>query len=69
MKRGFLSAFFVTIAGSARAQEQTATPTVEVGFDYSLVHATSASGGNQLTSKGGVSRSKASRERRHGTRY
>jgi hypothetical protein len=53
MKRGFLFAFFATIAGGARAQGQTATPNVEVGFDYPLVHATSASGGNQPTSTTG----------------
>ena len=69
MKRSFLFALLVPIAGNACAQEQTATSIVEVGFDYSLAHAASASGGNQLTSNGGVSRSKASREKRHGTSY
>ena len=53
MKRGFLFLLFVTIAGAACAQEQAATPVVEVGLDYSLVHATSAPGGNQLTGNGG----------------
>jgi opacity protein-like surface antigen len=53
MKRSFLFALFVTIAGSAWAQEQPSAPVVEVGLDYSLVHATSASDGNQLTSNGG----------------
>ena len=69
MKRSFFLALLVTIAGSGCAQEQGATPIVEVGFDHSLVHATSASGGNQLTNNGGVSRSKASREKRYGTSY
>lgn len=53
MKRSFLFALFVTITGSGWAQEQAATPVVEVGLDYSLVHGTSAYGGNQLTSNGG----------------
>jgi hypothetical protein len=44
MKRNFLFALFVAIAGGACAQKHAATPIVEVGFDYSLVHATSASG-------------------------
>jgi hypothetical protein len=69
MKGRFSFALFVTIAGSACAQEQTATSIVGVGFDCSLAHAASASGGNQLTSNVGVSRSKASREKRHGTSY
>jgi hypothetical protein len=54
MKRGFLFALFVTIVGSACAQEQAATPVAEVGLDYSLVHVTSASGGNQLTIEGAL---------------
>ncbi len=53
MKRGFLFALFVAIAGSAPAQEQAATPVVEVSLDYSLVNAMSASGGNKLTSNSG----------------
>jgi hypothetical protein len=53
MKHGFLFALFVAIAGSALAQEQAVTPKVEVGLDYSFVHSTPASGGNQLTSNGG----------------
>lgn len=69
MKRSLLFALFVTIAGSACAEEQAATPIVEAGFDYSLLHATSAFGGNQLTSNGVVSPSKASGEKRHVTSY
>ncbi len=69
MKRSLLSALFVTIAGSACAEEQLVTPIVEVGFDYSLVHATSAFGGNQLTGNGVVLPSKATGEKRHGTSY
>jgi hypothetical protein len=62
MKRNFLFALFVTIAGSACAREQAAT-IVEAGFDYSLVQTTSTSGGNQLTSNGGASGFKASGEK------
>jgi hypothetical protein len=37
---------------SACAQKQAATPIVEVGFDYSLVHATSASGSAEFHDPG-----------------
>jgi opacity protein-like surface antigen len=53
MKRGLLFGLFVMITGVASAQEQAATPVVEVGLDYSLVHTTSAPGGSQITSNGG----------------
>jgi|HubBroStandDraft_6_1064221.scaffolds.fasta_scaffold303207_1 opacity protein-like surface antigen len=54
MKYSLLVGAFVMIAGLACAQE-TATPVVELGLDYSLLHATPAAGGSQITSNGGSS--------------
>ena len=53
MKRLMSLEAFVAIAGAACAQELATTPKVEIGLDYSLSHATSVSGGTQITSNGG----------------
>jgi opacity protein-like surface antigen len=53
MKRSYLFGLFVMVASAASAQEQPATPIVEVGLDYSLLHSTSTPGGSQITSNGG----------------
>ena len=52
MKRLIFLGAFVAIAGAACAQELATTPKVEIGLDYSLSHATSLSGGTQITSNG-----------------
>ncbi len=51
----FVSLFAVplAVAALASAQENPATPIVEVGLNYSFVHATSPEGQRQLTSNGG----------------
>jgi opacity protein-like surface antigen len=53
MKRGLLFGLFIMIASAASAQEQATTPLMEVGLDYSLLHAT-APGASQITSNGGA---------------
>jgi opacity protein-like surface antigen len=52
MKYSALFGTFLALAGLACAQE-VSTPAAEVGFNYSLLHATPAPGGSQITSNGG----------------
>lgn len=54
MKRSIsLLGVMLMIAGAAYAQEGRSEPTLEFGFDYSLLHSTAPGGGSQITSNGG----------------
>jgi opacity protein-like surface antigen len=53
MKHSVSLGTFLVFASAACAQESVSKPSIDVGFNYSLLHATSPAGGRQITGSGG----------------